>query len=284
MFKKIIYILFILIIPLTACTNYNEITKDSNNYPPIGPLTSKDYYEVKLYFPNEENTRLVEENRLVNTENSKLEEIVINELIKGSEKGALGSIMPNGTKLLSVEVIDNVAHVSFSKGIIKSSATEKEEAFVLFSIVNSLDELDKVDKVQIYIEGEIRDVFYNYYGIKEPLTYNPLIVNEDYLEPISEVEEFLKELKNKKYQTAAMHIDISSNDNMSHSEIGLYLENIYKNMSDYEILDYKILDYGEKTTIIVDNRTYYFDGNYRKERTEIYELSYKNGRFKIKNY
>ena len=132
--KKIILIAIIIcLLFLTGCGKYNNIPESSNNYPPIHPV-SEDKLEVTLYYPNSGMEHLSKEVRVLPRTEKNIEENVINELIKGTNSTNLKNVIPANTKVISVDVIDGTCYLSLSEGIINKEYSEKEEAFVLYSI------------------------------------------------------------------------------------------------------------------------------------------------------
>ena len=63
------------------------------------------------------------------------------------------STVPSGTKLISVSVVDGVCYVNLSDSFKNNKNPEVTEEVLLYSIVNSLTELQGVSKVQISING-----------------------------------------------------------------------------------------------------------------------------------
>ena len=63
------------------------------------------------------------------------------------------STVPSGTKLISVSVVDGVCYVNLSDSFKNNPNPEVTEEVLLYSIVNSLTELQGVSKVQISING-----------------------------------------------------------------------------------------------------------------------------------
>ena len=94
--------------------------------------------------------------------NISMEKLVMEQLIEGPKKGSSMSTLPSGTKLISVSVVDGVCYVNLSDSF-KNQNPEVNEEIVLYSIVNSLTELQGVTKVQISINGSTDDkVRYTY--------------------------------------------------------------------------------------------------------------------------
>lgn len=117
---------------------------------------------LKLYFANETGDGLVAANRTVvyNT-NIPLEKLVLEELIAGPGQESAGDLFPvinPDTKVVNVTVKDNVCYVNFNELFLTQIYTVTSDV-AIYSIVNSLEELPNVNKVQISINGET-DVMY----------------------------------------------------------------------------------------------------------------------------
>lgn len=114
-------------------------------------------YEVatlKLYFANEEGTALVPVSRSVeyNT-NVSLEKLVMEQLILGPSKLEAYPTINPATKVINVTVNDGTCYVNLDQTFLTQVYTVSSEV-TIYSIVNSLVELDNVNKVQILINGE----------------------------------------------------------------------------------------------------------------------------------
>ncbi len=117
--------------------------------------------KLKLYFANEAGDGLVATNRTVvyNT-NIPLEKLVLEQLLIGpgeTESGIFPTVNPE-TKIVSVTVKDNVCYVNFNETFLTQIYTVTPQV-AIYSIVNSLQELTNVNKVQITINGET-DIMY----------------------------------------------------------------------------------------------------------------------------
>lgn len=109
---------------------------------------------LKLYFANAEGTALVPVNRTVeyNT-NVSLEKLVMEQLIMGPNKLEAYPTMNPATKVINVTVNDGTCYVNLDQTFLTQVYTVNSEV-TIYSIVNSLVELDNVNKVQILINGE----------------------------------------------------------------------------------------------------------------------------------
>ena len=108
---------------------------------------------LTLYFSNKTGTELVKETRTVHySTNISMEKLIMEQLIEGPKKNGSLATVPSGTKLISVSVVDGICYVNLSDSF-KNQNPEVNEEIVLYSIVNSLTELQNVTKVQISING-----------------------------------------------------------------------------------------------------------------------------------
>ncbi len=119
---------------------------------------------VKLYFPNSGNAVLEKESRSVEMQKSlSPERAVLNELISGPSNKELSPAVPAGTKLLGVETKDGVCFVNFSTEFVANAGSgSMETTLILYSVVNSLCELENVESVQILVNGETGVEFGNF--------------------------------------------------------------------------------------------------------------------------
>lgn len=245
---SIIITMLLLISILSSCQNYDVIYEGSNNYPPISPLPG-DKTEIVLYYPNNKMKFLLPEIRLVSRSNEELANVVIQELLKGTDKNKLRNIIPREVKLLSVEVIDDTAYVNFSKEILKDYS-EKEEAFVIYSIVNSLTSISYIKKVQILIDGKMRNVLTKYYLIREPLSFSSLIVNKDYASPIDIVKQYYDYITQKNLNGLLSIMKIEGNDNINYNTKVAYLKSNIDYIDQYNLIGYTMSGYSNNIEVL----------------------------------
>lgn len=112
---------------------------------------------VKLYFANEDGDKLIAAYREKHySTNTPLERFVVEELIAGPS-GQVAGIYPSvnpDTKILSVMTKDGICYVNLDASfltVVNNVSTE----VAIYSIVNSLVELNNINKVQILINGEV---------------------------------------------------------------------------------------------------------------------------------
>ena len=121
----------------------------------------KSIINLTLYFPNPNADCVVPEKRQVEVQSgAKLEKIIFEELQKGPEGSDKVSIIPQGSKLLSVETKDGLCQLDLSSEFVDNNPGGTAfETVLINSIVNSLTELPTVQKVQFLIEGEKREIY-----------------------------------------------------------------------------------------------------------------------------
>lgn len=97
--------------------------------------------------------------------------LLIEELIKGPENiNENLRVLPEGTKILSYkyDAESKVATIDLG-GTIKEAQGSMGEIFAVYSIVNTLADVEGIDKVQILIEGEIVESLSGHIYLGEPL-------------------------------------------------------------------------------------------------------------------
>ncbi|MDF2610762.1 MAG: hypothetical protein K0R92_2236 [Lachnospiraceae bacterium] len=142
----------------------NSLPLMGNNDKPIGFMKGSDFIDdtdaemvnVKVYFSNEEGNALVESNLLITYNgNRSIEQMIIQQLINGPIEENMIKTLPEGTELIKVTTKDNICYVDFNKKFQDKVPGIKEEV-VIYSVVNSLDELSSINKVQFTIDGETK--------------------------------------------------------------------------------------------------------------------------------
>jgi len=134
---------------------------------------------LTLYFSDDSAEFLVPERRTVEiAAGDTVEKNIINELLKGPQQSGHFKTISSETKLLSIETKNNVCFVNFSKEFVdKHSGGTSAERLTIYSIVNSLTELNTIDKVQFLIEGKKREEFVHMV-LNEPIVRETSIVKQ----------------------------------------------------------------------------------------------------------
>lgn len=107
-----------------------------------------------LYFANKSGDKLKAQNTVIEYRaNVALEKVVVEQLISGpSEKGYYSTI-PKDTKVMSVTTKDGVCYVNLDGGF-TAQGYDVLGTVTIYSIVNSLTELQGINSVQILVNGE----------------------------------------------------------------------------------------------------------------------------------
>lgn len=133
---------------------------------PIGYLTSNDIdienedsveaeKSCKLYFATSDAVLTGEWRSVKRTDTAPLAESLIAELIKGPKSEGLSAVLSTETKLISVEVTDETAYVNMSRSFTeKNKGSAEKEYLAVYSVVDTLLELNGVRGVQFLIEGK----------------------------------------------------------------------------------------------------------------------------------
>ena len=139
-----------------------------NEYIPEEEISDEQLREtiVSLYFPDKETNMLKPEARLVNVKEliQSPYKVLIELLINGPKNDKLKVIIPENTKLLNSSLEGECLTLDFSSELLNYSNNDsKEKENLINSIVNTVTELNEVNKVKILINGQTNDEFKNEY-------------------------------------------------------------------------------------------------------------------------
>lgn len=138
--------------------------------------------EVKLYFADTSEKKLVCETRTIKiTDQQPIEQYIINELIKGTKNKDMKSLLSGKTALVSVDIDEDVCYLNFKSEFLADNAgSDTHEKLVIYSIVNSLTELDlhTIARVQFYMDGKRVEKFGSV-KIKDYIQRNTEIIQEE---------------------------------------------------------------------------------------------------------
>ncbi len=138
--------------------------------------TTENTQMVKLYFSNKDATSLVCERRNIALVDNNLEKSIVTELIKGPVDPKLNATIPTGTNVLSIETKEGICFVNLSDEFVsKHSGGSSAEVMTIYSVVNSLTELENVYKVQFLVGGKKLDV-YKHMMLSEPFERDETVI------------------------------------------------------------------------------------------------------------
>lgn len=133
---------------------------------------------VKLYF--RENNKLVSEDRMININPSQLiEKYILEQIISGPISSNLSATVPQDTKIRDIKTDENICYVSLSGEFASKNNDSESWFFALYSIVNSLTELENINKVQFLIESEKTNQPEWIFDLNKPFERNEKIIQRD---------------------------------------------------------------------------------------------------------
>ena len=160
--KVFIIIVVILILGIVAVGGFLLIKNNSepvkNEIQPAEETNDEQMRQtiVTLYYKNKETNELMPEGRIIDSKDllsdpyTKLIEL----LIDGPKNENLERAIPEGTRVIKAELKDDVLYVDLSKEFIDNhKGGEEDENLSIYSIVNTVTELNEVNSVKILING-----------------------------------------------------------------------------------------------------------------------------------
>lgn len=136
---------------------------------------------ITLYFPDPNAEYVVPEYRIstLRKDHETLEHFLFRQLMEGPKEKGKVPVIPEGTRLLSVEVKDGICYLNLSKEFVENNPGGTAfEAVLISSIVNTYTELPYIEKVQFLIEGEKREV-YSHVVFDEPFERNESLIKKN---------------------------------------------------------------------------------------------------------
>lgn len=107
---------------------------------------------VSLYFPTSDNSALIQEERGIQVSNGEILKACILALAEGPKGQGLRTPIPEGTEIIGISIKDEVAVVDFTEEFLHANGLE--EVTNRLSVVNTLTEIDGIEKVRLHIDGE----------------------------------------------------------------------------------------------------------------------------------
>lgn len=156
----IILIIVIIVFPIILIKNNGSKEKNKiEEYTPQKEITDAEIRKtiISLYFKHVENNKLTPESICIDVKELKDNpyKTLVNFLIKGPENKKLESAIPENTKINDAYLKGDIVYLDFSKEFIDNAPKGiEEETLIVYSIVNTLTELNEVNGVRILINGE----------------------------------------------------------------------------------------------------------------------------------
>ena len=109
---------------------------------------------IALYFTGKDSDKLYRTSRTVKVADQQpIEYYIVSGLIKGPAEKEYESVIDRKTELISVDTEDDVCFVNFSSSFVEKNSGDKAQLAV-YSVVNSLTELNNINRVQFLIDGK----------------------------------------------------------------------------------------------------------------------------------
>lgn len=139
--------------------------------------------ELTLYFASANGMYIVPETRQVYySRNVTQEKLVMDQLLKGPQTEGLISAIPSGTKVNSISISEDGVCVVNLDAAIETVVTGVTENVTVYSIVNSLTELDNIKQVQILVNGETPHISNVDADLSSAVSRNEDIINVEALD------------------------------------------------------------------------------------------------------
>ena len=169
--KKII-LLFLIILIIIFIVGFMAIKyvkekkqkEIENEYTPQEEISEDQFREtiVSLYFPDKETNMLKPEARLVNVKDilKSPYNVLVELLISGPKNDKLKSVVPENVKLLNSTLEGECLIIDFSEEFLNYDKSDnKVKDNLIDSIVNTVTELNEVNKVKFLINGQTNEEF-----------------------------------------------------------------------------------------------------------------------------
>ncbi|MBQ9491657.1 MAG: GerMN domain-containing protein [Firmicutes bacterium] len=133
----------------------------------------------KLYF-RKKNKLLAEERKIDIGLNQPEEKYILEQIILGPENNNLESVVPKETKIYDIKTDKDICYISLSDDFLNINKLDlDDQKFAVYGIVNSLTELENINKVQFLIETEKIDKKNLIFDLAKPFERNEKIIGSD---------------------------------------------------------------------------------------------------------
>ena len=117
---------------------------------------------ISLYFNEKDTNTLVPEARNIDVKELTKEpyKTLINLLIEGPKSEKLEKLIPEGTKINNIELKGNILWIDVSNEFITNHKQGIEaEGRIVYSIVNTMTQLNEIEAVKILVDGKEDNAF-----------------------------------------------------------------------------------------------------------------------------
>lgn len=136
----------------------------------ISPVDGYVNKKVNFYYVNMGGIDSKEVHVAVDSRN--IEDNVVKLLEEGILKDEGESFFDSGMSINSMETINKTCYIDLKGNIDFFEEPSEKEILILFTLVNTLTDLDHIDRVQFSQEGRTIEKHIGFYDLTEPFTYN----------------------------------------------------------------------------------------------------------------
>ncbi len=174
--KKVLYVLpsIVLVFFISAC---GCTSNESAVLPTDAQIATK---TVNIYFPDENVMYMEAEERIIEGEDDiDYAAAIIDEILKGPVNKNLNPAIRGEVKVLSVAIDENgLCTIDLSKEFeTYNTGGSAMESMAIYSVVNSLCELDSIEKVKINIDGDEDAEYGGHFLLDEPFEPDKNLIN-----------------------------------------------------------------------------------------------------------
>lgn len=166
------------VVGLMSAGDYIDNTDES--------LNTLQWAELPLYYSDSSGQNLIcEQKQIAYSGNSSIERAVIENLIDGPDSKGAKSALPKNMKVLGVSTKDGICYVNLDASFLTAMVDVSADV-TIYSIVNSLCEIDNIKQVQILVNGSFEETFMDKYPLTTLFERNLNLVTDIYVLPTEE--------------------------------------------------------------------------------------------------
>lgn len=146
---------------------------------PGSEINSVKTTSLTLFFANEEGNALVKEEQEVRYLSSRsLERLVVEQVISGPEEEDHKATLPAETEVINVAVSNGVCYVNLGSEFTRLMSDVSPQ-LTIYSLVDSLCQLDEVNYVQISVDGETNLLYANTISLDQVFEEEDSVLSEE---------------------------------------------------------------------------------------------------------
>ena len=147
--------------------------ENDNNEPDIPQ--KKEEVEINLYFADANIMNLEREKRVFKNDENLAKNVALS-VIEGPKSGNIYALIPADTEIISINVKDGLCTIDLNDEFTNFSGGTSLENLAVHSLVNSLCEIEEINKVKINVEGKANAMFGGHYSLEDTFTADKSLV------------------------------------------------------------------------------------------------------------